>query len=272
MHAWIIKTIRSLIDWMHSVLDWFGRYEVNILVAMLVLLAAVLGFIVVADEVASGNTLRFDEWALRILRKPDDPATARGPGWLAEVGRDITALGGIAFLTLLTVTIAGFLWLRKMYAAMWLLLASALGGLVMSLLLKHSFHRPRPELVPHLSQVYTTSFPSGHAMLSATVFLTLGALLGRFVRERPLKAYFMIVAGTVTFLVGLSRVYMGVHYPTDVLAGWTAGLAWALVCWLIARFMQHRGMIEQSVAAGSAKEHVGSRPGRPRTPGERRRR
>lgn len=253
MNAWFAKRMRTFIEWIDGVLDWFGQYEANILVAILVLMAAVLSFIVVADGVASGNTLGFDEWAVRALRKPDDPAIARGPGWLAEVGRDITALGGIAFLTLLTVTIAGFLWLRKMYAAMWLLLASTLGGLAVSLLLKHSFHRPRPDLVPHLSQVYTTSFPSGHAMLSATVFLTLGALLGRFVRERPLKAYCMIVAGTLTFLVGLSRVYMGVHYPTDVLAGWTAGLAWALLCWLVARFMQHRGVVEQSVSAGPAK-------------------
>jgi undecaprenyl-diphosphatase len=114
----------------------------------------------------------------------------------------------------------------------------------MSLLLKYSFHRPRPELVPHLSYVYTSSFPSGHAMLSAIVFLTLGALLGRFVHGRVLKAYFLLVAGTLTFLVGVSRVYMGVHYPSDVLAGWTAGLAWAIVCWLLARSLQHRGVVE----------------------------
>lgn len=133
-----------------------------------------------------------------------------------------------------------------MNSAMLLVLVATFSGLLVSLLLKHSFHRPRPELVPHLSYVYTSSFPSGHAMLSATVFLTLGALLGRFVQEPVLKAYFLVVAGILTFLVGVSRVYLGVHYPSDVLAGWTAGLAWALTCWLIAKAMQQRGVVEKA--------------------------
>jgi undecaprenyl-diphosphatase len=120
--------------------------------------------------------------------------------------------------------------------------------LIVSQSLKSFFHRPRPDLVPHLAQVYTSSFPSGHAMLSATVFLTIGALLGRFVQEPVLKAYFLIVAGVLTLLVGVSRVYVGVHYPTDVLAGWTAGLAWALICWLVARWMQHRGLVRDKLS------------------------
>jgi undecaprenyl-diphosphatase len=161
-----------------------------------------------------------------------------------EVARDLTALGGVAFLTLLTLSVAGFLWLRKMYGAMWLVLGSTLGGLLASTTLKLMFDRPRPDLVPHLSDAFTSSFPSGHSFLSATVFLTLGSLLGRFVYQRRLKAYFLLVAVALTLLVGISRVYMGVHYPTDVLAGWSAGLAWALACWLLARFLQHRGAVD----------------------------
>lgn len=236
------RLIQSVI----RLLEWIGRYEAGILVLLLVLFAAGLTFLLVADKVSEGKTERFDEWAVKVLRRADDPAKPLGPEWLWEVGRDLTALGGMAFLTLLTATVAGFLWLKKMNSAMLLLLAATFSGVLVSLLLKHSFHRPRPELVPHLSYVYTSSFPSGHAMLSATVFLTLGALLGRFVQEPVLKAYCLIVAGILTFLVGLSRVYMGVHYPTDVLAGWTAGLAWALLCWLIARAMQQRGVVEQA--------------------------
>jgi undecaprenyl-diphosphatase len=150
-------------------------------------------------------------------------------------------------LTLITAAVAGFLWLKRMFGAMWLVILAALGGLVVSSLLKGAFERPRPDIVPHLSQVYTSSFPSGHSMLSATIYLTLGTLLGRFVQPFRLKAYFLIVALILTGLVGVSRVYMGVHYPTDVLAGWAAGLAWALICWLVARYLQRRGAVEQEV-------------------------
>jgi undecaprenyl-diphosphatase len=238
------KLVQLVLQPVQAVLEWIGKYEFHILVLFLVLMACAWAFVAVADRVEEGKTARFDEWAVRALRQADDPARPLGPAWLAEVGRDLTALGGIAFLTLLTVTVAGFLWLRRMYGAMALVLAATISGLLVSLMLKGAYHRPRPELVPHLSHVYTTSFPSGHAMLSATVFLTLGALLGRFVEERVLKAYFLLVAATLTVLVGVSRVYLGVHYPTDVLAGWTAGLAWAIVCWLIARAMQRRGVVE----------------------------
>lgn len=229
-------------------LDWVGRHETSVLVALLTVTLAVCAFLALADIVGGGNTIRFDDWLIRALRRPNDPARPIGPEWLAEVGRDLTALGGAPVLALLTVAVSGFFCLRRMYGAMWLVLASTLGGLLASTLLKACYDRPRPDLVPHLSMVFTSSFPSGHSMLSATVFLTLGTLLGRFVREWRLKAYFLIVALTLTFLVGASRVYLGVHYPTDVLAGWSAGLAWALACWLVARYLQRRGTVERGAA------------------------
>jgi undecaprenyl-diphosphatase len=225
--------------------EWIGKYELHVLIGLLVAAGAVWGFVLIADEVTEGDTQQFDEWAVRVLRRADDPAKPIGPDWLVEVGRDLTALGGVAALTLITLAVAGFLWLRRMYGAMWLVVVATLGGLIASTLLKSLFDRPRPNLVPHLSHVYTSSFPSGHSMLSATVYLTLGALLGRFFQERGLRAYFLIVALVLTTLVGVSRVYLGVHYPTDVLAGWTAGLAWAIICWLVARWLQKRGKVEQ---------------------------
>jgi undecaprenyl-diphosphatase len=228
-------------------LEWIGRHETSVLVALLLTTLSVWAFMALADQVFSGDTLRFDEWAVRALRRADEPAKPIGPDWCAEVGRDLTALGGVAALTLLTAAVAGFLWLRRMFAAMWLVLAATLGGLVASTLLKAAFDRPRPTIVPHLSMAYTSSFPSGHSMLAATVYLTLGALLGRFVEPLRLKAYFLIVALILTTVVGVSRVYMGVHYPTDVLAGWAAGLGWALMCWLVARSLQHRGAVESGV-------------------------
>jgi undecaprenyl-diphosphatase len=230
-------------------LDWIGKYELDVLLALLFLVVSLWGFIAIADAVVAGRTMKFDEWVVRALRKPNQPAIPIGPHWMTEVARDVTALGGLTFLTLLTATIAGFLWLRRMFGAMLVLLVATLGGLAVNSILKLSFDRPRPEVVPHLALVYTSSFPSGHAMLSATVFLTLGTLLGQFIGERVLKAYFLIVAVVLTVLVGASRVYLGVHYPTDVLTGWAAGLAWAILCWLIARTLQRRQIVESGAAS-----------------------
>jgi undecaprenyl-diphosphatase len=228
-----------------------------VLLAVLLVIVGISAFVAIADEVREGDTLSFDEWAVRALRRRDDPAKPVGPGWLAEVGRDLTALGGVAVLTLLMLAVAGFLWLRRMSGALAVVLVAILGGLLVNGVLKSCFERPRPDVVPHLSKVYTSSFPSGHSMLAATVYLTLGALLARFAEGRALKAYFLLVALVLTFLVGISRVYMGVHYPTDVLAGWAAGLTWALLCWLAARFLQRRGIVE-STATASPSAHNGN--------------
>ena len=228
---------------LRTLFEWAGQHETAVLASLLVAVVSILAFIVLAEKVVAGKTMRFDEWALRSLRRSQDPSMPIGPVWMGEVARDVTALGGAAVLALLTSSIAGFFWLRKMYGAMCLVLLSTLSGLLVSTLLKSLFDRARPQFVPHLSMVFTSSFPSGHSMLSATVFLTLGALLGRFVDERHLKAYFLLLAVILTTIVGLSRVYLGVHYPTDVLAGWAAGLAWALICWLVARSLQRRGAV-----------------------------
>src|SRR5436853_7434203 len=174
------------------------------------------------------------------MRRPDNLAVPIGPPWLHEAGRDITALGGVAVLSGLTLVVAGFLVMRKQYHALWLVLIATFGGLALSTLLKSIIARDRPSVVPHLSYVTTSSFPSGHSMLAAVAYLTLGSLLARLVVEWRVKIYILVVALLVTFLVGVSRVYMGVHYPTDVLAGWAIGLAWALLCGLVARYYQRR--------------------------------
>jgi undecaprenyl-diphosphatase len=234
---------------MHSkflqILEWLGERSGVVLIALLVVVGGTWGFIKIADEVIEGDTQRFDDWAVRSLRRADDPNLPRGPAWFAEAARDVTGLGGVTVLTFVTLVVAGYLLIVRKYHAMWLVILATGSGLLISSLLKHSFERERPALVPHLSKVYTSSFPSGHSMMSAVVYLTLGSLLTRLVPHRAVKIYVLGVALLLTFLVGVSRVYMGVHYPTDVLAGWTAGLVWASLCWLAARALQKRGAVER---------------------------
>ena len=159
--------------------------------------------------------------------------------------RDITALGGVTVLSLVTASVAGFLLLSRKFSAMAFVLVATGAGFLITVLLKSLYERPRPDVVPHLAAVYTSSFPSGHSMMSAVVYLTLGTLLTRLAATPRLKFYFLFVAMLLTGLVGISRVYLGVHYPTDVLAGWCGGLTWASLCWLVARRLQQRGAIER---------------------------
>lgn len=216
-----------------------------LLVRALLAVGAVWVFLAVASEVGEGETRHVDERILRALRDSLDPADPIGPPWLEGAVRDLTALGSNVVLLIFTSAVAVFLAVRRQSHALALVVVSTGGGFILAQALKLVFSRPRPDLVPHLAVVSSSSFPSGHSMFSAVVYLTLGALLSQLVEERALKAYFLGVACFLTFVVGLSRVYLGVHYPTDVLAGWSAGLAWALVCWMAASYLQRRGKVEQ---------------------------
>ncbi len=222
------------------------RIEGWTLVTILLIAAALWGFVQLADKVTEGETHAFDTALLLMLRNPADPSDPIGPGWVEELGRDLTALGGVGVLTMLTLAVAGFLWMQGRRRAMWLVLVSVGIGQLLSTLLKHGFDRPRPDLVPHGSIVYTASFPSGHSMMAAVTYLTLGALLARMEPSRLVKTYLFTLAVLLTVGVGISRVYLGVHWPTDVLAGWTAGAAWALSWWLVARWLQRRGAVRSA--------------------------
>ncbi len=221
-----------------------GRIERGMLLIMVIAAVALLTFAMLADEVAEGGTRAFDERVLLALRAPGDLADPIGPRWLEEVMRDFTALGGTGVLVLMVLAVAGFLTLTaKGHAALAVIVAVA-GGTLLSQTMKWSYARPRPELVPHGAEVYTASFPSGHAMMSAIVYLTLGAMLARTQSGQAVKAYILAVAVFLTVLVGTSRVYLGVHWPTDVLAGWALGGLWAIACWLVMLWLQARGQVE----------------------------
>lgn len=234
----------TVVNRLSAVVGWRGQTDLAVLVALGVVAVAGWIFLVVADRVTEGEPGHVDTSALRSLREPTDPSDPVGPRWVEEAARDVTALGGYAVLILLVASVVGYQMLARHYHAAALVLVATFGGLGLSYLLKGFYDRPRPDVVPHLIHVSSESFPSGHAMLSAVVYLTLGALLARLVEGRWIKFYFVAVAVILTLLVGFSRVYLGVHYPTDVVAGWAAGVAWAVVCWLVAQQLQKRGIVE----------------------------
>ena len=223
--------------------DWLGGHELGFLLACAGLAAGIWIFGWIALEVVSGGTRSLDQELLLAMRQPGD-LMPPGPPALQDAARDVTALGGVTMLTLLTAITGGFLLLDGKKHMAGFVVACVAGGGIVSTVLKEIFQRPRPDLVPHGVYVATSSFPSGHSMLSAVTYLTLGALLARSQSRKRLKAYWMLLAGLITLLVGVSRVYLGVHWPTDVLAGWTAGACWALFCWLLARRFQRRHALE----------------------------
>ncbi|ENO85274.1 phosphatase PAP2 family protein [Thauera linaloolentis] len=208
--------------------------EPRILAAILILASAAWIFIEVADEVADGDAVTLDHALMLALHPQADAAAHGGPMWLQAAARDITALGSTTVLSLLVCVVAGFLLLLGRRRTALFVLASSISGALLTLLLKDAFARPRPDLLPHGDFVTTASFPSGHAMLSAIVYLTLGSLLARLAGARREKGYIMGAAVFFSAIVGLSRVYLGVHWPTDVLAGWAAGAAWAMGWWMAA--------------------------------------
>jgi undecaprenyl-diphosphatase len=214
-----------------------SRQVPRALVPIILIAAAAWAFIAILDEVSEGDTRAIDTAIILSFRVPGDPADPIGPSWLEESVRDVTALGSAPTLVIAVLAVAGFLALAKAWRVAIFTLLACGGGLALSSLLKYTIDRPRPELVPHGNQIYTSSFPSGPSMMSAVVYLTLAALVARVLEKKRLKGYTLGVAVMLTLLVGVSRIYLGVHWPSDVLAGWAAGAAWALGCWLVARWV-----------------------------------
>ena len=204
-----------------------GRHELAPLILVLVAAGGTWLFAEIADLVFAGESTTFDARVLLVMRSSGD-----------------------SVLDLVTIAAAGFLALERKDRALVLIIIAVAGGLVLSTVLKHLFARPRPDLVPPGSAVYTASFPSGHSMMSAITYLTLGALLARDQTRKRLKAYLLCLAIFLTLLVGVSLVYLGVHWPTDILAGWTVGAVWAILCWLVVRWLQDRGQVESDGQPG----------------------
>ena len=211
---------------------WRGLFakERALLLSLLVVAGASFAFLRLASEVGEGDTMAFDRYILLALRSPADPAIPVGPHWLAEAMRDATSFGSVTGLLIVTAAALGYLLISGRPRTALFVLAATAGGTTIGKLLKLAYDRPRPGLVPHLVDVTSASFPSGHAVDSAIVYLTLAALIARTVPDRAARLYLLSVAVLLTLMVGISRVYLGVHWPSDVVAGWTFGAAWALLC------------------------------------------
>lgn len=191
--------------------------------------AALLGFVALADEVMEGDTQRMDEALLKWV------AAMRRPG-LDPLALQITALGNVATIILVGLMALALLWAAKRRVSAVLLLLSLGTGTAVTFLLKTFFDRPRPQVVTPIAGALTSSFPSGHAMMSAVTYGTVAYLVGRTTGRRA-RWLTWTGAGVTIVLVGLSRLYVGVHYPSDVLAGWLGGVAWVGMLTLLFRFL-----------------------------------
>ncbi len=233
----MIARLRSLFELLRAQGWW-------VLIAALLIGGAMMAFAELADEVVDGETHAFDRGVMLAMRESHDHDDPLGPAWVELVARDVTSLGGTTVLALLTVATIGFMLLRRKWGGAIFVLASVVGGTLISSGLKAFFDRPRPDLVAHGVEVTSASFPSGHSMLAMVTYLTLGAVLAE-VQTRPrVRVYILCWAVFLALIVGLSRVYLGVHWPTDVLAGWCIGSAWALLCGSVALWLQRRGMMD----------------------------
>ena len=205
-------------------------------------LALLAGGAELIDELVDGDTVKWDQALLIGLRRPGDLGTPIGPAWLTQSAIDFSALGGFTVLWLFGAFALGFLLYVKRRAEAGWLAASLVGASVINALLKIVLHRPRPEVVPHLTHVSNASFPSGHAMISAAVYLTLGIMLAEAQPKLRARAYLVTFAGLLVVLIGCSRVYLGVHWPSDVVAGWCFGSVWALAVYAANRALRRRAV------------------------------
>ncbi|WP_258048247.1 phosphatase PAP2 family protein [Sphingomonas citri] len=194
-------------------------------------LAGLVGVALLARLVAGGAPLAWDRAIMLALRVPGDPAQPVGPRWLHAALIDVTALGSGTVLTLVVAGTVGLLLVRRLWLTAALIAAATISGSIIAAQAKHWVGRPRPELVDHLVQVTGLSFPSGHATNSALVYLTLAGLVAQVADGRAVRSYIFVIAILLTGLIGVSRVYLGVHWPSDVLAGWCAGTGWAALWW-----------------------------------------
>jgi len=221
-----------------------ARTEIAALSALLVIALGVMTFVEVADDMTEADGQLFDQavlhWLQPIAGQP------RGPWWLQEAAADLTSLGGISVLTLFAVIAFAFLLIQRKRLSALLLVVGLIGGVALSEGLKALFERERPPVAYQAVETLNASFPSGHALLSTVFYLTLGVMLTRAFPSKRLKAFVLGSAILIALLIGLTRVYLGAHWASDVIAGWCAGAAWAMALWLVAYAIERRQVVHHA--------------------------
>ena len=215
-----------------------ARSEIAALTALLVVALGVMTFVEVADDMTEADGQAFDQMVLQWMQPV--AGQPRGPWWMHEAAADLTSLGGISVLALFAAIAFGFLLIQRKRLSAVLLLVGLAGGVALSEGLKAVFERARPPLEYQAVETLNASFPSGHALLSAVFYLTLGVMLTRAFSKRRLKAFVLGSAMLIAMLIGLTRIYLGAHWATDVFAGWSVGAAWAMSLWLVAYAVERR--------------------------------
>ena len=221
-----------------------ARTEIAALSALLIIALGVMTFVEVADDMTEADGHLFDQAVLHWLQPV--AGQPRGPWWLQEAAADLTSLGGISVLTLFAVIALGFLLIQRKRLSALLLVVGLIGGVALSEGLKALFERERPPVAYQAVETLNASFPSGHALLSTVFYLTLGVMLTRAFPRKRLKAFVLGAAILIALLIGLTRVYLGAHWASDVIAGWCAGAAWAMVLWLVAYAIERRQVVHHA--------------------------
>jgi undecaprenyl-diphosphatase len=214
--------------------------ELEGLAGLAVLVGTLCLFFAIAAAMHYGGFETVDRAVLLSLRTPQDLRDPIGPPWFEGLVRDVTALGGRGVLGLVVIAVTGVLALNGHSRRALAIFVYVCAGSLIVEIAKLFFARSRPDVVPHAVDVASLSFPSGHAMQASVVYLTLAALFAKTQSNRRVKAYVFGLAAIVVLMVGASRVYLGVHWPSDVLAGWALGTAWASGCWLLDQRLDRR--------------------------------
>ncbi len=221
-----------------------ARTEIAALSALLIIALGVMTFVEVADDMTEADGQMFDQTVLHWLQPV--AGEPRGPWWLQEAAIDLTSLGGISVLTLFAVIAFAFLLIQRKRLSALLLVVGLIGGVALSEGLKALFERERPPVAYQAVETLNASFPSGHALLSTVFYLTLGVMLTRAFPSKQLKAFVLGAAILIALLIGLTRVYLGAHWASDVIAGWCAGAAWAMALWLVAYAVERRQVVHHA--------------------------
>lgn len=202
----------------------------------LALAAAVWSFLALAGELQEGELTGSDRWLLQLLRKPGQPHVPSGPPWLADTMRDLTALGSVTVLLILTTIVVVALLAHRRRRQAILLVGAVVLAEISNSLFKTLYARPRPDFVVYGTLPLSQSFPSGHSTVATATYFLFAVIVSSLETRLAPRVFAFGTAALLAVIVGFSRVYLGVHWPSDVLAGWFLGGVWAVLASLALRF------------------------------------